>query len=261
MAVVRMRGTARTAWAHLSQGGMLKPTALWDLTASTLNEFWPAATGGSGNDFLAGTGVRTLLLQVAIERAARAVPDEHDLLVEVDTTLGRLPGPTPRFGGLDQMRLRDPRDGGVVASWHGWWLWFRTDEDGAISLLDQPAPGVIVDQDDVLAGAARPPGLERPEPGAEFRWTARETDTNDHVFSLAYLERAENALADHGLDTTALHHWRVWFLRPSFLGEQTTPEVDPGDGEWTVGLRNGARDQLSAVVRASTGGEGGHGRR
>ena len=251
MATVRMRGTTRTAWAHLSQGGLLKPTAMWDLTASTLNQFWPTTTGASGNDYVARTGMRTLLLQVALERAPRPVPDEHDLSVEVDTTLGALPGAMPRYGGLDRMLLRTPGDGGVVATWTGWWLWFRQDEDGGVSLLHEPAPGLIVDQTDELQEAVRPPRLERATVGTRFRWTARETDTNDHVFSLAYLERAENALADEGVDTSGLHRWHAWFMRPSFLGETTVCETETHEGGWLVALRNVERDEVSAVVRAS----------
>lgn len=251
MATVQMRGTARTAWGHLSQGGLLKPTVVWDLASPTLNEFWPTATGDSGNAYLDTTGVRTLLLQVAVERVTRPVPDEHDLLVEVDTTLGALPGDTPRYGGFDRIRLRDPDGDAVVASWTGWWLWFRAGEHGALSLLHEPAPGVIVDQDDVLPEAVRPPRSAQPAVGTRFRWTARETDTNDHVFSLAYLERAENALADQGVDTSTLHRWHVWFQRPSFLGEAMACEIEHTTDGRLVALRNTARDEVSAVVRAS----------
>ena len=257
MATLEWSGAARTAFAHLSQGSLLKPTAVWDLMSAALNEFWPLATGGSGNDFLARTDVRTLLMQVALERSREPVPDEHDLTVDFATTLGALPGDQarpPRYGGIDRVVLRDPaRPPGqdVVARWTAHWLWFRAADDGGMTLLHQPAPGVIVDQDDELEAPPRPPVAEGAAAGLPFRWTARETDTNDHVFSLSYLERAENALADAGVDTAALHGWRVWYQRPSFLREQMSPAVEAGNGEWTVALRNVARDAVCAVVRAT----------
>lgn len=257
MTTLRWSGTARTAFAHLSQGSLLKPTALWDLMSASLNEFWPLATGGSGNDFLARTDVRTLLMQVAIERTREPVPDEHDLVVDFATTLGALPGGDtrpPRYGGIDRVVLRDPGrpDGDdVVARWTAHWLWFHALDDGGLTLLHEPAPGVIVAQDSALEEPERPPRPGGAVPGLPFRWTARETDTNDHVFSLSYVERAENALADAGVDTAALHGWRAWYQRPSFLREQMSPEVEQGEGEWTVVLRNVARDSVSAVVRAT----------
>lgn len=255
MGTVRWSGTARTAFGDLSQGNLLKPTALWGLMAPVINEFWPNATGRPGNDFLAATDCRTLLMHLVIERRAVPVPDEHDVVVEIVTPLGaqRPGGRAPRYGGIDQVRFIDPeRPAGdqVVATWKGWWLWFRAGEHGSMRLLDQPAPGVALEQDDTLEEPERPPRLDAAEPGSRFRWTSRETDTNDHVFSLSFVERAENALADRGVDTGQVHRWQTWWLRPAFLGEAMLPQVEERDGEWLIALRNLERDEVSAVVRA-----------
>lgn len=256
MGTITWAGTARTAFVHLSQGGLLKPTGLWDLLSPTMNEFWPAAVGATGADYLDATGVRSVLMQLSAERAPHPVPDDHDLSIGIATTLGALPGSggrPPRYGGLDRVEVRDlgVQDGPVHARWSAWWLWFTAGEHGAIHPLHEPAPKVVVDQDDVLDAPLPVPRIEGGVAASRFRWTSRETDMNDHVFFLSYPQRAENALADAGLDTGALHRWHVWFVRPSFLHEAMTAEVAPDADGWMVALRNDERGEVAAYVRAS----------
>lgn len=255
MGTVVWEGTARTAFAHLSQGGLLKPTGLLDLLSPTMNDFWPAAVGSTGADYLAATGVRSLLMQLSIERAAHAVADDHDLALRMVTTLGHQPaaaGKPARYGGVDRVEVRsaDGPDGPVHATWTAWWLWFTLGAAG-IQLLHEPAPGVLVDQDDMLDAPLPVPRLDGGDVASRFRWSSRETDMNNHVFFLSYPQRAENALADAGIDTSALHRWHAWFVRPSFLHEAMTAVVAPDADGWMVALRNDERGEVAACVRAS----------
>lgn len=253
MGTVQWEGAARTAFAHLSQGGLLKPTGLLDLLSPTMNDFWPAAVGSTGADYLEATEVRSLLMQLSIERAAHPVADDHDLALDMVTTLGYMPGSggkPPRYGGVDRVQVRSADDinGPVHATWTAWWLWFRIGPRG-IEVLHDPAPKVLVDQDDALDPPLPVPRMDTADVASRFRWSSRETDMNNHVFFLSYPQRAENALADAGIDTSALHRWRAWFVRPSFLHEAMTAEVArDGDG-WMVALRNDARDEVAAYVR------------
>ena len=81
-------------------------------------------------------------------------------------------------------------------------------------------------------------------------WRRRETDVNHHVTAYAYLERAENALADARLDTGCLHRAGMWFRRPSRLGELMTSSCeDLDDDTLLVTLTREESYELCVTVR------------
>ena len=66
----------------------------------------------------------------------------------------------------------------------------------------------------------------------------------------AYLERAENALADARLDTGGLHRAGMWFRRPSRLGDlMTSSYEDLDDDTLLVTLTREESDELCVTVR------------
>lgn len=257
MGEVAVTGSARLGFSDISQHGELKPTAVFRLLSGALDHWWEKATGLPGPDFLEETGLRNAMVQLDIAVAPVTVHDEQEVVLDFSCTLGAMPGREgrpPRFGGRDLLAVRPAGDptADPVAVWTAWWVWFRPGEDGRLRLVNEPAELLRTDQDDIIGDAEPTPEPVEPRPSSAFRWTARETDMNDHVFFLSYLERAQNTLADLGLEEASLRRWHVWFQRPAFLGEYMVPRVGqaPG-GEPLVALHNQARDETSAIVRAS----------
>ena len=106
------------------------------------------------------------------------------------------------------------------------------------------------DQTEELPSTEAPPPSSARADGGRFRWTSRETDVNHHVTAYAYLERAENALADARLDTGCLHRAGMWFRRPSRLGELMTSSCeDLDDDTLLVTLTREESYELCVTVR------------
>jgi hypothetical protein len=70
------------------------------------------------------------------------------------------------------------------------------------------------------------------------------------VTASAYLERAENALADATLDARGLHRAGMWFRRPSRLGDLMTSAYEERDDDaLLVALRREESHELCVTVR------------
>lgn len=258
MATVGVDGRGVVGFGDINQAGLLKPTAVFRLMTGALDHWWPAATGLPGPEFLEKTELRSAMVQLEIVRSTVRVPDEQELVLDFACDLGAAhpgSGKPPRYGGRDRLALRPADEPGApaVATWTAWWLWFRQGDGGRLRLLDEPAPGLLAEQDDRFDDMEPAPAVDAGEDASTFRWTSRETDLNEHVFFMSYVERGENALADAGVDTGTLHRWRTWFLRPAFLGERMTAQVEQRGDAFLVALHNEDRSEVSAVVRAETG--------
>jgi hypothetical protein len=147
------------------------------------------------------------------------------------STLGHLPGAPDRYGGVDAIEWSV--DGEPVVTCRHHWLWFSPAKN---ALLDDPAPGFSIDQSTSLDEPPAIPTLDGAREVGTFRWTLRESDINEHVNAVAYVERAENAAADAEADGRALRRAGIWFRRPSFTGDRSAALALSSGSEVLVGL-------------------------
>lgn len=71
---------------------------------------------------------------------------------------------------------------------------------------------------------------------------------NNHVTFAAYVERAENALADAQLDAPSLTRVSIWFSRPSFAGELMHSVLGDDDGALLVQFSRAQSGELCATL-------------
>jgi hypothetical protein len=95
---------------------------------------------------------------------------------------------------------------------------------------------------------ARPDASSGSAAEHRFRWALRETDMNNHVTFAAYLERAENALADAQLDAASPDRASIWFSRPSFAGELMRSVICDDDGAFLVRFMREQSGELCATL-------------
>jgi len=70
------------------------------------------------------------------------------------------------------------------------------------------------------------------------------------VTASAYLERAENTLADAKLAARGLHRAGMWFRRPSLLGDLMTSSYEElAEDTFLVALTREESDELCVTVR------------
>lgn len=71
---------------------------------------------------------------------------------------------------------------------------------------------------------------------------------NSHVTFAAYVERAENALADAQRDAASLTRVSIWFSRPSFAGELMHSVLGDDDGALFVQFSRAQSGELCATL-------------
>jgi hypothetical protein len=217
--------------------------------AETPTGIWPEGTRA---DYVAAHGLQSIVSYCEVTRGTQ--PPALDGVLELKYarelgyTLDRH-GQTRRYGGVDTGWLIE-HAGLPLARVRNHWLWFRPERG---ELLGAPAPGFAPDEQSTELPLAPGRPVTSPEtvPGGRFRWSPRETDLNQHVTYSAYIERAENALADEKVDTTGLTRLEAWFRQPSFLDDAMTTTVESDEDTKTVKLVRTESGTLCAVLRWS----------
>jgi acyl-CoA thioesterase FadM len=239
----------RVGWTDVDQDGLLTFSSIFRFVAAGYAGMFPLLTKRSRADYFAAHDLQPIMRHMEVARKPRGARLDEGLSVHFTGRLGftrDARSGSRRFGGHDAIRLIDEH-GETLARWTQDWLWFapKTGE-----LLAEPAPELRTDQSDELPSPEAPPRSSAEAEGGRFRWTRRETDVNRHVTASAYLERAENAVADAGLDAGGLHEADLWFRRPALVGDLMTSSCDGhDDGTLLVSLARAAPDEVCALVR------------
>ncbi|NEB03364.1 hypothetical protein [Streptomyces sp. SID13726] len=244
----------RVAFEDLDQHRTFKWTSVMRVMAqghaNAPRGIWPE---GSRAEYSAVHGIHSIVSYFDLTRALHRPMSDGVLALHYERQLGYTMdrgGHSRRYGGIDTSSVVDDA-GLLLAQARHHWLWFRADRG---ALLDEPAPGFTPDEQstELPPVPVRPSALEESVTDHRFRWSSRETDLNQHVTFSAYVERAENALADEKTGTDGLPRLEAWFRQQSFLGDAMRTAVQSGDGCETVRLEHAESGALCAVLRWST---------
>jgi hypothetical protein len=241
----------RIGWADVDQDGHLKFSSIFRFVAAGYAGMFPLLTEDSRAEYFATHELQPIVRHMEMARDPESAKLDAGLSLHFTVRLGyTLDGRSGsrRYGGRDAIQLVGEH-GETLGGWTQDWLWF-TPKVG--TLLHEPAPGLRVDQSEELPSPEAPPPVSWGGNPGRFRWTPRETDVNHHVTAYAYLERAENTLADAKLDARGLHRAGLWFRRPSCLGDlmiSSYEELD--DDTLLVALTREESDELCVTVRFS----------
>jgi len=248
MAAVRWNDRQRIGFADIDQDRRIKFSSMIRLVGAGYTGLFSQLTTVERADYFADHGLTPITTHAQLERVSSSTPLDTEVELRYGVTLGFMSGrrsAARRFGGHDEIELSDA-ERVPLGWWSQHWLWF-SQEQGAP--LERPAPGLEIDQTDEL-----PPVPTRPDPssgtaaGRPFRWALRETDMNNHVTFAAYVERAENALADAQLDAASLNRASIWFSRPSFAGELMHCVIGDDDGALLVQFSRAQSGELCATL-------------
>jgi hypothetical protein len=240
---------AEVSFESLHQHLYLKPSFIYRYADGVGTAWWKALVGRTHSEYFAEAHLGAVLTFLRIDIRPTPLMPQDELAIRFTTRLGRyafLPGKPPRYGGIDDIWLSD-KAGQEAAHLQAYWLWFHHNPAGKPGTIAAPPPLFPPVERDL------PPHPQAPEahgaPAATFRWTRRETDLNQHVNSIAFIERAENALADAQVATPAAGRTEVWYLKPGFAGDEAEALVEPrADGVY-VTLRGAAH--VMTVLRLS----------
>lgn len=232
---------------------MLKETFLPQLLRTAGTRWWQQHVGRDWDAYLVEEGVRPLVAYLGVSCAATPLHGgtEADLCIEV--AHGHIPdrrGDGARFGGFDRLEVTLDGHAAPIATWTCLWYWLTFTPGAVPAFVGAPPPGLLP-RDPQLPQAPVRPDDSAAEPVAEFTWTARESDLNEHVFFMAYLERGQNALADAGL-RGAYGTTEVWYGQPAFAGQRMAVAVDRQDpGSAVVAIRRADTGTSCARLRFS----------
>lgn len=248
MAEVEARGTARVGFGQIDQAHRIKPTSAFGLLEEILPAIWQGLAGTSRDAYFAAHPARLVFSHLRIDLPGPRLELDEEVVLSFDGLVGAYPGRDgrPRYGLKDQFAILSA-NGEPALRWTAEVFWIHADGPRAGRFLDRPAPGLRHGQEHPLEPPPPRPD-EAGTPVGTFRWTPRETDFNRHVYFQSYLERAENTLADAGIDPAERSHWDLWFLRPAFLGDTMHVELAAGAEDSTVGLRRG--DELCCIIQS-----------
>lgn len=231
----------------LTQSRCLKPTYLLPVLRAAGDAWWNRYPGQDWDEYCRREMLRPLVTHLRVSTPETELdqgePIEANLSIGMGARAGR---EGHRYGGRDEMVVR--ARGEVVATWSCDWLWLDFGGGDLPTFLSDPPRGLAVDLTE-LERPGRRPTVDGGQESA-FRWTRRETDLNNHVFFLAYLERAENAVteADSGFEA---REWEMWYSLPSFAGERMLlrlTEPDPVAGR-LGSMQAAGDDRLCATFR------------
>ena len=248
MAAVRWTDRQRIGFADVDQDRRIKFSSMIRFVGAGYTGLFSQLSTVDRADYFTDHGLTPITTYAQLERVSSSTPIDTEVELRYCVTLGFMRGrrsAARRFGGYDEIELSDA-ERVPLGWWSQHWLWFSR-EQGAP--LDRPAPGLEIDQTDEL-----PPVLTRPDPSSRtaaehrFRWALRETDINNHVTFAAYVERAENALADAQLDAGSLNRVSIWFSRPSFAGELMHSVIGDDDGALLVQFSRAHSGELCATL-------------
>jgi hypothetical protein len=239
------------SYPAITQRGTVKPTHVLQMFEDVAAGWWRDVAGTDRWSYFARHEVRVLVRYVAVHTPAVRVTPGTPLGAELAVVLG----PDPRhgrYGGHDELTVRAPDDT-VVARWTSQWYWLDWRTDGAPTPRNQPPPDLPVPPTPLPQLPARPRGGDSTVL-SEFIFTERETDLNNHVFFVAYLERGENTLADAGVTTGQFDTCRCWYLRPAQAGWSIVPAVDATADRCAIELRLASGGPPAAVLEYATAG-------
>jgi hypothetical protein len=256
MSAVQWTERQRIGFLDIDQDRRIKFTSMIRFVAAGYAGLFSQLRTVDRADYFTTHGLTPITTYVQLERASRTTPLDIEIELRYGATLGFVHGRQSdlrRYGGYDEIELSDA-ERAPLGWWSQHWLWF-SQEHGAP--LDRPAPGIEIDQTDEL-----PPVPARPDPSSasaaehRFRWALRETDINNHVTFAAYLERAENALADAQLDAVAPDRASMWFRQPSFAGELMRSVIGDDDDAFLVQFMRNQSGELCATLCLSSSSPG-----
>ena len=252
MPAVHWTDRQRIGFLDIDQGRRIKFTSMIRFVAAGYAGLFSQLRTVDRADYFTTHGLTPITTYVQLERASSSAPLDTEIELDYGVTLGfvhRRQSDLRRYGGYDEIEFSDAER--VPLAWYTQhWLWF-SQEHGAP--LERPAPGLEIDQTDELPPApARPDASSGSAAEHRFRWALRETDMNNHVTFAAYLERAENALADAQLDAASPDQASMWFSRPSFAGESMRSVIGDNDGAFLVQFMRGQSGELCATLSLSS---------
>jgi hypothetical protein len=248
MSAVHWTDRQRIGFADIDQDRRIKFSSMIRFVGAGYAGLFSQLTPIDRADYFTTHGLTPITTYAQLERASRSTPLDTEIELRYGATLGFVRGRESdlrRYGGYDEIELSDAERAPVV-SWSQHWLWFSQKRG---TPLDRPAPGLEIDQTDELPPApARPDASSGSAAEHRFRWALRETDINNHVTFAAYLERAENALADAQLNAASPDRVSVWFSRPSFAGELMHSVIADDDGAFVVQFLREQSGELCATL-------------
>jgi hypothetical protein len=248
MSAVRWSERQRIGFADIDQDRRIKFSSVIRFVGAGYAGLFSQLTTIDRADYFTAHGLTPITTYAQLERTSGSPPLDTEIELRYGATLGFARGRQSdlrRYGGYDEIELSEAEQA-PLGWWSQHWLWF-SQEHGAP--LDRPAPGLEIAQTDEL-----PPVPARPDPSSpsaaehRFRWALRETDMNNHVTFAAYLERAENALADAQLDAASPDQVSIWFRRPSFAGELMRSVIGNDDGAFLVQFMREQSGELCATL-------------
>jgi hypothetical protein len=233
--------------------GALQMKDLFTAMEHTGPQWWHTVAGIGRQEFWDRAG-RTLvgrLFTILIERND-CHPDEQ-VEIRHEILHGHRPwrGDQREWGFadiVDVSRVDGPRLGRLVNDT----VWVELKETGPA--VATTGPDGLDCPDVELPPIDRMPVLEEPKELGTFRWTVRESDINGHVSQVSYLDRAENALADAGVQLTVPFRCQAWFKRPAFTLEETVALVEQVDEATTrVGFAGAGETRPRTAVEFRVG--------
>lgn len=240
---------AEVSFESLHQHLFLKPSFIYRYADGVGTEWWKSLVGRTHSEYFAEAHLGAVLTYLRVDILPTPLMPQDEVKIRFTTRLGRyayMPGKPARYGGIDEITILD-RQGRAAAHLEAYWLWFHHSPTGKPGTIAEPPP-LFPPVDRELAPHAAPPAAAG-KPGARFRWARRETDLNQHVNSIAFIERAENVLADAQVETPEAGRTEVWYMKPGFAGAETESLIDAQARSVVVTLKT-AQNTL-AVVRIS----------
>jgi hypothetical protein len=212
----------------LTQERLLKPTQVGRFTDLPGSQWWQRSLRKSHSDYFLAhyLGAVVTYLKISVE-PVRLMP-QQPVEVRFQTRLGAyaVAGKPSRHGGIDTLEICD-RTGARALRMETYWLWFSMPPGGRPGTLQNPPPEFDNVERQFEAHKAYPEVTGDPQ--RPFTWTRRETDLNQHVNSLAYYERAENALTDAGEPIGSTGDFEAWYVKPAFMGQRARAFLVRGD--------------------------------
>lgn len=241
--------TTEVSFETLHQHRLFKPTHVYRYADIPATQWWHKAIGLTHSAYYHKYRLGAVLTYLAVDVFDVALMPQDPITVRFKTLLGRYafaPEKPPRYGGLDALALVTA-DGREAARLTSFWLWFRTPEEGKPGTIAEPPP-LFPHSDRLFDAHSQAPAFAG-TPAGEFCWTRRETDLNQHVNSLSFLERAENALTDAGVNVPPTGRFEIWYQKPGFAGQRTAAFWERAAAGVQVRLVNAETGQPMTVLK------------
>ncbi len=243
-----IRTPQRVPFESLHQERFLKGPEIYRFGDESYERWFTQALGMSHSAYFERYHLGAVVTYLTIEVFPVRFMPRDAVTVVAEGILGRHPHPRgePRYGAVDRLSIENEA-GETAARLESNWLWFNMAPGKKPATITTPPPEAAPVDRVFPAIPAVPAGAGERING--FRWAPRETDLNQHVNSMAWVARAENALADAGVVFGPLGKIEIWYQRPGFQGEAMESYVDSLDGAHTVRLVKQDGEITCAVAR------------